>query len=153
MTAPPSNDGSKTTTLVMYIADAWSHGAEVFSSCEVTYVKYIESTKKWVVFFKWLQPGCQEFTSRTLIPSRSLYRPTLCSLVPARWGRPKLFFAARQYNAGRSYSGNSDIPAFGYELSAADLAERPGTDQVPASPALATWATIRTCSSDTLWRR
>jgi hypothetical protein len=33
------NDGSKTTTLATYIADAWSWGAEVFCHCKVTHIE------------------------------------------------------------------------------------------------------------------
>ncbi|EAQ86461.1 hypothetical protein CHGG_07714 [Chaetomium globosum CBS 148.51] len=33
------NDGSKNTTLVTYIADAWNWGAELFCECEVRYIE------------------------------------------------------------------------------------------------------------------
>ena len=32
------NDGSKGTTLVTYLSDAWNWGAEIFCGCEVRYV-------------------------------------------------------------------------------------------------------------------
>lgn len=33
------NDGSKSSTLVNYLSDAWNWGAEMFCECEVRYIK------------------------------------------------------------------------------------------------------------------
>lgn len=51
------NDGSKTTTLVTYVADAWNYGAEIFCLCSVERVAFKEETGKWVVYFQWLDVG------------------------------------------------------------------------------------------------
>ncbi|KAK9244239.1 hypothetical protein V1506DRAFT_334979 [Lipomyces tetrasporus] len=139
------NDGSKTTTLVTYIADAWNHGAEIFCSCEVTHVKYIESTQKWVVFFKWLQPGRQEFTD-DFDTKPFFVLANAVFLGAGALGSTEIILRSKAMglpvsdNVGRSYSGNGDILAFGYDLSAAecnaigvgpnDPAKRPVTDQV-----------------------
>jgi hypothetical protein len=38
MDATGINDGSKSTTLVNYMSDAWNWGAEIFCNCEIRYV-------------------------------------------------------------------------------------------------------------------
>ncbi|KAK9485773.1 hypothetical protein V1527DRAFT_519315 [Lipomyces starkeyi] len=115
------NDGSKTTTLVTYIADAWNHGAEIFCSCEVTYVKYIESTKKWAVFYRWLQPGRQDFSDEFSTQPFFVLTNTVF-LGAGALGSTEIIMRSKAIglpvsdNAGRSYSGNGDILAFGYNL-------------------------------------
>ncbi|KAK9384290.1 hypothetical protein V1515DRAFT_633659 [Lipomyces mesembrius] len=115
------NDGSKTTTLVTYIADAWNHGAEIFCSCEVTYVKYIESTKKWAVFFRWLRPGRQDF-SEEFSTQPFFVLANAVFLGAGALGSTEIIIRSKAIglpvsdNAGKSYSGNGDILAFGYNL-------------------------------------
>ncbi|KAK9311401.1 hypothetical protein V1524DRAFT_457423 [Lipomyces starkeyi] len=139
------NDGSKTTTLVTYIADAWNHGAEIFCSCEVSYVKYIESTKKWAVFFRWLQPGRQNFSEEFATQPFFVLANTVF-LGAGALGSSEIIVRSKAIglpvsdNAGKSYSGNGDILAFGYNLSAGecnaigvgsnDPKKRPVTEQV-----------------------
>ncbi|KAL2260140.1 hypothetical protein VTK26DRAFT_5955 [Humicola hyalothermophila] len=47
------NDGSKTTTLVTYIADAWNWGAEIFCECEVRYIEKVKDGEGYRVYFAW----------------------------------------------------------------------------------------------------
>ena len=47
------NDGSKTTTLVTYIADAWNWGAELFCECEVRYIEKVKNGEGYRVYFAW----------------------------------------------------------------------------------------------------
>ncbi|KAK9250884.1 hypothetical protein V1507DRAFT_327650 [Lipomyces tetrasporus] len=138
------NDWSKTTTLVTYIADAWNHGAEIFCSCEVTHVKYIESTKNWAVFFRWLQPGRQDFDEFATHPFFVLANDVF--IGAGTLGSTEIILRSKAMglpvsdNVGRSYSGNGDILAFGYNLTdgecnaigvgSNDPAKRPDTEQV-----------------------
>jgi len=48
------NDGSKNSTLMNYIPDAWNHGAEIFCEIEVKKIKKNEKTGLWVVYYEWL---------------------------------------------------------------------------------------------------
>ncbi|CAG8589722.1 2640_t:CDS:10, partial [Racocetra fulgida] len=41
------NDGSKNTTLMNYIPDAWNHGCEIFCKIDVKRVKQDKRSKKW----------------------------------------------------------------------------------------------------------
>jgi hypothetical protein len=52
------NDGSKNTTLMNYIPDAWNHGAEIFCEIEVQKVLKNKKTGKWVVYYEWVGVSC-----------------------------------------------------------------------------------------------
>jgi hypothetical protein len=45
------NDGSKSSTLVNYLSDAWNWGAEMFCECEVRYIKKHPDGEGYLVFF------------------------------------------------------------------------------------------------------
>lgn len=46
------NDGSKTTTLVTYLTDAWNWGADIFCECEVRYIeKASDALGGYIVYF------------------------------------------------------------------------------------------------------
>lgn len=48
------NDGSKSSTLVNYLSDAWNWGTEMFCECEVRYVKKLPNPDKgYLIFFAW----------------------------------------------------------------------------------------------------
>jgi hypothetical protein len=47
------NDGSKNTTLVTYVADAWNWGAEIFCESEVRYIEKVENGDGYRVYFAW----------------------------------------------------------------------------------------------------
>lgn len=47
------NDGSKSSTLVNYISDAWNWGAEIFCECEVRYIKKHPTEEGYLVLFAW----------------------------------------------------------------------------------------------------
>jgi hypothetical protein len=51
------NDGSKNSTLMNYIPDAWNHGCEIFCECEVRRIKKCKKTGRYIVFYEWLDVG------------------------------------------------------------------------------------------------
>lgn len=53
MDATGINDGSKSTTLVNYLSDAWNWGAEMFCECEVRHVAKAEDREGYIVYFSW----------------------------------------------------------------------------------------------------
>ena len=53
MDATGINDGSKSTTLVNYLSDAWNWGAEMFCECEVRYVTKAPDREGYLVHFAW----------------------------------------------------------------------------------------------------
>lgn len=48
------NDGSKNSTLMNYIPDAWNHGCEIFCECDVLRIKKCEKTGRYIIFYEWL---------------------------------------------------------------------------------------------------
>ncbi len=48
------NDGSKNSTIMNYIPDAWNHGCEIFCECNVQRIKKCKKTKKYIIFYEWL---------------------------------------------------------------------------------------------------
>jgi hypothetical protein len=61
MDATGINDGSKSTTLVNYLSDAWNWGAEIFCECEVRYVTKAPGREGYIVYFGWHSSGRQCF--------------------------------------------------------------------------------------------
>jgi len=63
------NDWSKNTTLMNYIPDAWNHGAEIFTCCNVVRVekakkKQMQSSgaaEQYVVYFEWQEESREGF--------------------------------------------------------------------------------------------
>jgi hypothetical protein len=53
MDATGINDGSKSTTLVNYVSDAWNWGAEIFCHCEVRHVTKAPGREGYIVYFAW----------------------------------------------------------------------------------------------------
>jgi hypothetical protein len=53
MDATGINDGSKSTTLVNYLSDAWNWGAEIFCECEVRYVTKAPGRDGYIIWFAW----------------------------------------------------------------------------------------------------
>lgn len=53
MDATGINDGSKSSTLVNYLSDAWNWGAEMFCECEVRYVTKAPDREGYIVWFAW----------------------------------------------------------------------------------------------------
>lgn len=54
MDATGVNDGSKSSTLVNYLSDAWNWGAEMFCECEVRYVTKAPAGREgYIVYFAW----------------------------------------------------------------------------------------------------
>ncbi|CAI4210261.1 unnamed protein product [Parascedosporium putredinis] len=82
------NDGSKTTTLVTYLADAWNWGAEMFCEAEVRYI--------------------QECKGPEGVPRAGSIGTTEILL------RSKQMGLEMSERVGQGMSGNGDILAFGY---------------------------------------
>ncbi|KAK0655657.1 hypothetical protein B0T16DRAFT_424392 [Cercophora newfieldiana] len=56
------NDGSKNSTLVTYVADAWNWGAEIFCECEVQHITTApELEGGYLIYFSWHSHGRDRF--------------------------------------------------------------------------------------------
>ncbi len=115
------NDGSKTTTLVTYLADAWNWGAEMFCECEVRYIEKVTDRRGgYRIYFAW--HGC----------NRGHFKANLHGDLMWVYAREAVFFGAGAIGTteillrskamglglsdcvGQNMSGNGDILAFGY---------------------------------------
>jgi choline dehydrogenase-like flavoprotein len=63
MDATGLNDGSKSSTLVNYLSDAWNWGAEMFCECEVRHVVKAPGRKGYIVYFVWHSENRSRFKS------------------------------------------------------------------------------------------
>ncbi|CAG8533020.1 3332_t:CDS:10 [Ambispora gerdemannii] len=112
------NDGSKNSTLMNYIPDAWNHGADIF--CEVV-VKRVKQNKngKWVVYYEWLgDPRCKFSTD--FENSQFFVTADMVFLAAGTLGTNEIMLRSRAYglktskNLGKGFSGNGDILGFGF---------------------------------------
>jgi choline dehydrogenase-like flavoprotein len=112
------NDGSKSSTLVNYIADAWNRGAEIFCECEVRYIKK-HPVEGYLVYFAWHGSGRRAF-SNLLEDLMFVHAKTCVFLGAGSLGtteillRSKKMGLAMSSTVGTGMSGNGDMLAFGY---------------------------------------
>jgi hypothetical protein len=60
MDATGINDGSKSTTLMNYLSDAWNWGAEIFCDCEIRYVTKAPEGRKVQDLLRRLDVGSRQ---------------------------------------------------------------------------------------------
>ncbi|KZO92761.1 FAD/NAD(P)-binding domain-containing protein [Calocera viscosa TUFC12733] len=127
------NDGSKNSTLVNYISDAWNHGCEIFCEIEARYILYSEPLKKWVVFYAALAFGRSSFSEDL----NSALQFVLCDQVflgAGTLGTNEILLRSQSMGLkvsprlGTNFSGNGDILAFAYNTDLeANAIGMPGT--------------------------
>ncbi|KAK3810316.1 MAG: hypothetical protein J3Q66DRAFT_352765 [Benniella sp.] len=119
------NDWSKNTTLMNYIPDAWNHGAEIFTCCNV--IRVDKASKKsgtsgpYTVYFEWQEPGREAFlndhgnaitpmfiTADIVVLGAGALGSTEILLRSSKTG----FKTSNQL--GKQFSGNGDFLAFSY---------------------------------------
>ncbi|KAL1897428.1 hypothetical protein Sste5346_004165 [Sporothrix stenoceras] len=116
------NDGSKTTTLVTYLADAWNWGAEMFCECEVRYIeKVTDSRGGYRIYFAW--HGCNRghFKANLHGDLMWVYARKAVFLGAGSIGTTEILLRSKAMGdlglsdcVGQNMSGNGDILAFGY---------------------------------------
>ena len=116
------NDGSKSSTLVNYLSDAWNWGAEMFCECEVRYIKKHPDpdVDGYLVFFAW--HGSKRGAFRTNLYEDLMWvHAKKCVFVGAgSIGTTEILLRSKKLGlsmsnrVGTGMSGNGDILAFGY---------------------------------------
>ncbi|KAF9961326.1 hypothetical protein BGZ65_010886 [Modicella reniformis] len=119
------NDWSKNSTLMNYIPDAWNHGAEIFTCCNVVRVEKAKNKSNqpgpYVVYFEWQDPAREAF----LHEHKSSIVPMFISADVVVLGagalgsseillRSKLHGLKASDQVGKHFSGNGDFLAFSY---------------------------------------
>ncbi|GES77067.1 choline dehydrogenase [Rhizophagus clarus] len=113
------NDGSKNSTLMNYIPDAWNHGCEIFCECEVRSIKKCKKTGRYIVFYEWLDDKRTNFTDDN---RHSLFFviADIVFLAAGTFGSNDILLRSRTYGLnvsdrlGKGFSGNGGIIGLGY---------------------------------------
>ena len=113
------NDGSKTTTLATYIADAWSWGAEIFCQCKVTHIERAPDTSDgYLVHFECRDLMKERFRRSHRSGSMWVYARKAIFLGAGALGTTEILLRSNALGLsmsdciGRGLSGNGDLLAF-----------------------------------------
>jgi hypothetical protein len=122
------NDGSKTTTLVTYLADAWNWGAELFCECEVRYIEKLperddrgDKLGGYIIYFAWHGRNRGMFRANLHGDLMWVRAKEVCFLGAGAIGTTEILLRSRAMGlqtsdqVGQNMSGNGDILAFGYK--------------------------------------
>lgn len=115
------NDGSKTTTLVTYLADAWNWGAEMFCEAEVRYIQECKGPEGgYLVFFSWHGRNRGQFKGQVHGDLMWVHAKKCVFLGAGSIGTTEILLRSKRMGlemserVGQGMSGNGDILAFGY---------------------------------------
>ncbi|POR32224.1 Glucose-methanol-choline oxidoreductase [Tolypocladium paradoxum] len=119
MDATGINDGSKSTTLVNYLSDAWNWGAEIFCECEVRYVTKAPGRDGHIIYFAWHSGKRGRFKS-LYDDLMWVHAKKLVCFGAGSLGTTEILLRSRQLGldmsdeVGAEMSGNGDMLGFGY---------------------------------------
>lgn len=114
------NDGSKSTTLVNYLSDAWNWGAEMFCQCEVRYVTEAPDRDGYIVYFAWHGGKRANFQDIFYEDLMWVHAKELVCFGAGSIGTTEILLRSQKFglqmskDVGQGMSGNGDILAFGY---------------------------------------
>ncbi|TAQ91395.1 hypothetical protein B7494_g351 [Chlorociboria aeruginascens] len=114
------NDGSKSSTLVNYLSDAWNWGAEMFCECEVRYIKKHPKEEGYLVFFAWHGSKRGAFKNNIYEDLMWVHAKKCVFLGAGSIGTTEILLRSKSLGlsmserVGTNMSGNGDILAFGY---------------------------------------
>ncbi|KAM3491958.1 hypothetical protein MY3957_004712 [Beauveria namnaoensis] len=118
------NDGSKTTTLVTYLADAWHWGADMFCACEVRYVeKASVELGGYLVYFAAHDSARAAFARDRYAELSWVHAKKAVFLGAGSLGTTEILLRSKAMGlamsdlVGQGMSGNGDMLAFGYNTS------------------------------------
>lgn len=114
------NDGSKTTTLVTYLADAWNWGAEMFCECEVRYIEKVKDSRGgYIVYFAWHGRNRGHFKGNLHGDLMWVHAKKAVFLGGGAIGTTEILLRSKALGLsmsdqiGQNMSGNGDILSFG----------------------------------------
>lgn len=115
------NDGSKTTTLVTYLADAWNWGAELFCECEVRYIEKVKDSRGgYIIYFAWHGRNRGHFKANLHGDLMWVHAKKAVFLGAGAIGTTEILLRSKAMGlnmsnqVGQGMSGNGDMLAFGY---------------------------------------
>ncbi|KAH7127272.1 hypothetical protein EDB81DRAFT_907420 [Dactylonectria macrodidyma] len=150
MDATGINDGSKSTTLVNYLSDAWNWGAEIFCECEVRYVTKAPGRGGYIIYFAWHSGKRGRFT--TLYNDLMwVHAKKLVFFGAGSLGTTEILLRSKQLgldmsdDIGTGMSGNGDMLGFGYntDFEANCMAHPDPTPDRPVGPCITSVLDLR----------
>ncbi|AEO62896.1 uncharacterized protein THITE_41229 [Thermothielavioides terrestris NRRL 8126] len=114
------NDGSKNTTLVTYVADAWNWGAEIFCECEVRHIEKVKNGEGYRVYFAWHGRNRGLFKANLLGDLMWVHAKKAVFLAAGAIASTEILLRSKAMGlemsdmVGQNMSGNGDMLAFGY---------------------------------------
>ncbi|GAW16944.1 hypothetical protein ANO14919_063910 [Xylariales sp. No.14919] len=114
------NDGSKNTTLVTYLADAWNWGADMFCESEVRYITEAPGGDGYLVYFAWHGGNRGHFKANLHGDLMWVHAKKAVFLGAGAIGTTEILLRSKQMGlkmsdmVGQNMSGNGDMLAFGY---------------------------------------
>jgi len=121
MDATGINDGSKSTTLVTYISDAWNWGAEIFCECEVRQVAKAPGDRGgYIVYFAWRAGRRDRFMPGFYDDLMWVHAKKLVFFGAGSLGTTEILLRSKRFGldisneVGTEMSGNGDMLGFGY---------------------------------------
>ncbi|KAK5653272.1 hypothetical protein OQA88_9171 [Cercophora sp. LCS_1] len=121
MDATGINDGSKSTTLVTYLSDAWNWGAEMFCECEVRHIETAPPGREgYIVYFAWHGRQRDKFKEEIHQDLMWVHAKKFVFLGAGSLGSTEILLRSREMgldisdDVGTEMSGNGDMLAFGY---------------------------------------
>ncbi|KAI1754572.1 glucose-methanol-choline oxidoreductase [Xylaria castorea] len=114
------NDGSKTTTLVTYLADAWNWGADMFCESEVRYITKSPDGVGYLVYFAWHGGNRGHFKANLHDDLMWIHAKEAVFLGAGAIGTTEILLRSKRMGLkmsdkiGQNMSGNGDMLAFGY---------------------------------------
>ncbi|KAK5676539.1 hypothetical protein LTS10_010840 [Elasticomyces elasticus] len=114
------NDGSKSSTLVTYLSDAWNWGAEIFCECEARYVKKHPTQEGYLVYFAWHGSKRAKFEDNIYNDPMWVHAKKFVFFGAGALGTTEILLRSKSLGLkmndriGKDMSGNGDILAFGY---------------------------------------
>jgi hypothetical protein len=112
------NDGSKSSTLVNYLSDAWNWGAEMFCECEVRFIRKAPD-EGYIVYFAWHGSKRGAFEKNIYEDLMWVHAKKCVFLGAGSLGTTEILLRSKQMgmkisdSVGTGMSGNGDILAFG----------------------------------------
>ncbi|KAE8036870.1 hypothetical protein FH972_009503 [Carpinus fangiana] len=114
------NDGSKSSTLVNYLSDAWNWGAEMFCGCEVRHIENHPTGEGYIVYFAWHGSRRGQFKDNIYKDLMWVHAKKFVFLGAGSLGTTEILLRSKNMglsisdSIGHNMSGNGDILAFGY---------------------------------------
>ncbi len=134
------NTGAKNTVAVTYLADAWNHGAELFTGASVEWLE--KSGPRWRVHY---QPSHDARVKFSDAPTLVVEADTVV-LSAGTLGSTEILLRSRQHGLelsprlGQLFTGNGDVLAFGYNndipVNGVGFGATSSADRAPVGPCI-----------------